>query len=154
MRFAAIFRVSKNAGALLLGTMLRMLFAFAFVVFAARFLGVAGYGKFALTQHLFELTLSLSATGLGILVTREVAKDISWLSRNIAAASAFAFVLGALGAGLLVVGARHCVRWRRRSLSPLNGRSSSRSAPRLKGWFELPSALPRCSWGISWQACF
>jgi O-antigen/teichoic acid export membrane protein len=105
MRFAAIFRVSKNAGALLVGTMLRMVFAFAFVIFAARFLGVEGYGKFALTQHLFELSLSLSATGLGILVTREVARNVTWLSRNLAPAIVFALILGACGAALLVVGA-------------------------------------------------
>jgi O-antigen/teichoic acid export membrane protein len=106
MRFAALFRVSKNAGALLIGTMLRMVFTFAFVIFAARFLGVEGYGKFALTQHLFDLSLSLSATGLGILVTREVARDPHWLRRNLAPAIAFALVLGTSAAGLLVAGAR------------------------------------------------
>jgi len=105
MRFVAISRVSKNAGALLIGSMLRMVFAFAFVIFAARFLGVEGYGKFALTQHLFELSLSLSATGLGILVTREVAKDRSWLSRNFAPGIVFVSILGLAGAGLLIVGA-------------------------------------------------
>jgi O-antigen/teichoic acid export membrane protein len=105
MRFAAAFRVSKNTGALLAGTMLRMVFAFAFVVFAARFLGVEGYGKFALTQHLFELSLSLSATGLGILVTREVARDRNWLDRHLAPAAVFALLLGVSAAGLLVIGA-------------------------------------------------
>jgi O-antigen/teichoic acid export membrane protein len=69
---------------LLVGTMVRMIVAFAFVVYIARYLGVTGYGKFALTQQLYDLSTSLAATGLCILVTREAAKDIRWLRRNLA----------------------------------------------------------------------
>jgi O-antigen/teichoic acid export membrane protein len=71
---------------LLAGNLLRMLLTMVFVVYAARFLGVEGYGKFALAQHLAEFALSLSATGLGILVTREVAKDAQWLRGNLPSA--------------------------------------------------------------------
>jgi O-antigen/teichoic acid export membrane protein len=86
---------------LLLGTMLRMVFTLGFVVYAARYLGVEGYGKFALTQNLFELCLSLTATGLGILVTREVAKDHSWLTRHLSPSIAMIVALGAGAGGLL-----------------------------------------------------
>ena len=83
MRYSAATRVSKNAGMLLLGTVVRMVFTFAFVVYVARYLGVTGYGKYALTTQLFELFLSLTATGFGILVTRESAKHADWLSHHL-----------------------------------------------------------------------
>jgi O-antigen/teichoic acid export membrane protein len=88
---------------LMLGTILRMVFTLGFVVYAARYLGVEGYGKFALTQSLFELCLSLTATGLGILVTREVAKDVGWLSRHLVPATTMIVVLGACAGGLLAI---------------------------------------------------
>jgi O-antigen/teichoic acid export membrane protein len=101
MRYAAALRVSKNASMVLLGSVLRMAFAFAFVIYAARYLGVEGFGKFALSQQLFDLFLSLSATGLGILVTRETAKDSTWLGRNLIAAIAIVVILS-VGGGLLL----------------------------------------------------
>ena len=53
-----------------------------------------GYGKFALTQNLFELFVSLTATGLCILVTRETAKDHAWLGRNVGSALLMITLLG------------------------------------------------------------
>jgi O-antigen/teichoic acid export membrane protein len=82
MRYQAATRVSKNAGMLLVGTVLRMSLTFAFVVYLARYLGVTGYGKYALTLQLFDLFVSLTATGFGILVTRESAKNGDWLGRH------------------------------------------------------------------------
>lgn len=98
MRYGALLRVSKNASMVLLGTVIRMALAFAFVIYAARYFGVEGYGKFALTLNLFETFLSLSATGLCILVTRETAKDATWLGRNLSAALTIVVGLG-VGAG-------------------------------------------------------
>jgi O-antigen/teichoic acid export membrane protein len=86
----------------LLGSVLRMAFAFAFVIYAARYLGVEGFGKFALGQQFFELFLSLSAAGLGILVTRETAKDNNWLIRNLFSAVLIVGLLS-VGGGLLLV---------------------------------------------------
>lgn len=102
MQYAAFFRISKNASMLLFGTMLRMVFAFGFVVYAARYLGVEGYGKYALTQQLFDLFVSLTATGFAILVTREVAKDRCWLGINLVPLIAIVVLLGVSGAGLLM----------------------------------------------------
>jgi O-antigen/teichoic acid export membrane protein len=88
---------------LLVGNVLRMLFTIAFVVYAARFLGVEGYGKFALAQNLVELSLSLSATALGILVTRETAKHAEWLSRNLSSALVLVCALCLVaGCGLVI----------------------------------------------------
>jgi O-antigen/teichoic acid export membrane protein len=87
---------------LLVGNMLRMLFTMLFVVYAARFLGVEDFGKFALAQNLVELCMSLSATGLGILVTRETAKHSQWLSHNFASALVLVVALSFVaGCGLL-----------------------------------------------------
>jgi O-antigen/teichoic acid export membrane protein len=105
-RSSAVFRVSKNAGALMLGTLVRMAFAFAFVVYAARYLGIADYGKYALAVHLFELSMSLCATGFCILITREAAKNAAWLSRNLAPAIVLIVLLSLSAAALLAVVAR------------------------------------------------
>jgi O-antigen/teichoic acid export membrane protein len=88
---------------LLLGTIVRMVFAFAFVIYVARYLGVATYGKFALTQHLYDLCTSLSATGFCILVTREAAKNFNWLSRNLVPIGAIIVILSCCAAVLLAI---------------------------------------------------
>jgi O-antigen/teichoic acid export membrane protein len=103
MRYAALLRVSKNTGMLLAGTVVRMVFSFAFIIYAARYLGVEGFGKYALAQHYFELFLSLTATSLGILVTRETAKDAGWLRGNLAPAVVMVMLLSVAG-GLLLSG--------------------------------------------------
>ena len=100
MRYGALLRVSKNASMVLLGTVIRMALTFIFVIYVARAFGVDFYGKFALTLNLFEMFLSLSATGLCILVTRETAKDHTWLSRNLGSAL---LIVSLLGVGAAVV---------------------------------------------------
>jgi O-antigen/teichoic acid export membrane protein len=101
MRYAALLRVSKNTGMLLAGTMVRMVLSFAFIIYAARYLGVEGFGKFSLAQHYFELFLSLSATSLGILVTREAAKDTAWLREYLVPAVVMVTMLSVAAGGLL-----------------------------------------------------
>jgi O-antigen/teichoic acid export membrane protein len=49
--------------------------SFVFVLSAARVLGVDGFGRYALIRTYFDLFLSVSATGLSLLVTREIAKS-------------------------------------------------------------------------------
>lgn len=59
---------------LLVGTMTRMVASFAFVLYSASLLGVEGFGKLSISIHFFELFLSLTATAVGILLTRDVAR--------------------------------------------------------------------------------
>ena len=59
---------------LLAGTMTRMVASFAFVLYSANLLSVEGFGKLAIATHFFELFLSLTATAVGILLTRDVAR--------------------------------------------------------------------------------
>lgn len=62
-------------GALLFGRAFDMVISFIFVVYIARYLGVEGFGKYALAQRYFELFMSLSATSLATYITREIAKQ-------------------------------------------------------------------------------
>lgn len=99
---SAALRVTKNTVALVVGRASVMLFSFAFIVYAARFLGVDGFGKYALAQAYFELFLSLSATGLSIVITREIAKRPSWASRYLSASVILVTVLTLVASGLLI----------------------------------------------------
>lgn len=67
-------RTSKNAVMLLAGTLLRMIASFAFVIYCADRLGVEGFGKYSIVLHYFELFLSLTATAVCILLTRDLAR--------------------------------------------------------------------------------
>lgn len=105
MGYGAALRVSKNTGMLFSGSVFRMLASFAFVLYVARFLGVAGFGKYSLALNFFELFLSLIATGLALLVTREVAKDASSVARYLAGSTGLLVVLTLVAGGsLLVIG--------------------------------------------------
>jgi O-antigen/teichoic acid export membrane protein len=66
--------VAKNTLALFAGRVATQLFAFAFMVYVARYLGVDGFGKFNVVRTLFDMFASFAATSLAIIVTREVAQ--------------------------------------------------------------------------------
>ena len=74
MALDAILRTGKNAGMLLAGTMTRMIASFVFVIYCADQLGVEGFGQYTIAVHYFELFLSLTATAVGILLTRDMAR--------------------------------------------------------------------------------
>lgn len=74
MAIASIVRTGKNAGMLLAGTMTRMIASFVFVIYCADRLGVEGFGQYSIAIHYFELFLSLTATAVGILLTRDIAR--------------------------------------------------------------------------------
>lgn len=96
-------RTSKNAAMLLCGTMLRMVSTFAFIVLVANYLGVEGFGKYALVVHYYELFISLTATGAGILLTRDIAR---WPQRRdglFSSAAALVTIFGLLSPLALVV---------------------------------------------------
>lgn len=99
----AALRVTRNTVALFIGRASVGVFAFAFIVYAARFLGVDGFGKYALARGYFELFLSLSATGLSIIITREIAKRPSRASRYLNASVVLVTVLTLVASGILVI---------------------------------------------------
>jgi O-antigen/teichoic acid export membrane protein len=69
--------VTKNAAALFVGRTLVMASSFVLVLYAARVLGLTGFGRYALARMYFDLLLTLGVTGLSILVTREIARQPS-----------------------------------------------------------------------------
>jgi O-antigen/teichoic acid export membrane protein len=90
----ALKRTGKNAAMLLAGTMFRMVASFAFIVLVANVLGVEGFGKYALIVHYFELFFGLTATGAGILLTRDIAKWHHQRDRLFSAAAVVVIFLG------------------------------------------------------------
>ena len=77
MSFQSGRGVTKNAAALFVGRAFAMACSLVFVLFAARVLGLTEFGRYALARTYFDLLQTLAVTGLGILVTREIAKDPS-----------------------------------------------------------------------------
>ena len=74
MAWQTFLRTGKNAGMLMAGTMTRMVASFVFVIYCADQLGVEGFGQYSIAIHYFELFLSLTATAVGILLTRDLAR--------------------------------------------------------------------------------
>ena len=95
-------RTGKNTLMLLFGTLFRMFVSFGFVVFAADRLGVEGFGIYSIGIHYFELFLSLSATAIGILLTRDIAKWKRRANELTTSACIFAIILAVLGALMMV----------------------------------------------------
>ncbi len=74
MPLKSFLRTGKNASMLLAGTMTRMIASFVFVIYCADKLGVEGFGKYSIAVHYSELFLSLTATAVGILLTRDMSR--------------------------------------------------------------------------------
>lgn len=96
-------RIAKNTGALFIGRASVMLFSFVFFIFAARLLGVDGIGTYALALGYFELFLSMSATGMSILIIRELAKRPSWINIYLSSSGAIVTVLALMASLILVI---------------------------------------------------
>ena len=87
---------SKNAGLLLVGTIVRMVGTFFFVLYSADSLGLEGFGRFNIANHLFELFLSLNAAAAAIMLTRDVARWRRSTHRLISAAISLVFGLSCI----------------------------------------------------------
>ena len=64
MAFQTDRDVTKTAAALLVGRTVVMAMSFVFVLYAARLLGLTGFGRYALARTYFDLLLTLGGTGL------------------------------------------------------------------------------------------
>jgi O-antigen/teichoic acid export membrane protein len=69
--------VTKNAAALFAGRAFAMASSLVLLLSAARVLGLTEFGRYALARTYFDLLLTLAVTGLGIFITREIAKNPS-----------------------------------------------------------------------------
>lgn len=95
--------VSKNTGALFAGSMMKMVFSFVFIIMATWKLGPQGFGEYALSVHYLELFASLIATAVGILLTREVAKNRNRINELLSSAVVLVFALGLMGCIILLL---------------------------------------------------
>ncbi len=77
------FRIVKNTAALFLGKASIVIFSFAFIIYAARFLGVEDFGTFTLARGYFDLFMSLAAFSLTNVITREIARAPEMAGRYI-----------------------------------------------------------------------
>jgi O-antigen/teichoic acid export membrane protein len=96
-------RVTENAAALFMGKLLVMALSFVFLLSAARVLGVEGFGRYALIRTYFDLLLSISATGLSLLITREIAKTPASAPAYFGAAAPLTLGVAVLFGGLLIL---------------------------------------------------
>lgn len=95
-------RTGKNASMLLFGTLFRMFVSFGFIVLAADWLGLEGFGIYSIGVHYFELFLSLAGTAVGILLTREIARNPESENENVTSAMVLGFVIAVAGIACLI----------------------------------------------------
>lgn len=88
---------------LLLGTLFRMVISFGFIVLSADWLGLAGFGIYSIGIHYFELFLSLAGTAVGILLTREIARNPEAESENVASAMILGVAIALAGIACLFI---------------------------------------------------
>ena len=89
---------------LLFGTLIRMVGAFVFVLFAASKLGLDGFGAYSVATFYYELMVSLAATAVGILLTRDVARWRRHCNQLTTSALAATGALSCVAALVLVLG--------------------------------------------------
>src|SRR5206468_4275465 len=95
--------VTRTAATLFVGRTLVMALSFVLVLYAARLLGLTEFGRYALARTYFDLLLTLGGTGLGILITREIARTPSEGPRYLGTAAPLVIGMIAIVGGLLVV---------------------------------------------------
>lgn len=95
--------VTRNASSLFVGRTLVMALSLIFLVCAARLLGLTGFGRYALVRMYFDLLLTLSVTGLSILITREIAKTPSLGPLYVGTAAPLVIGVAVVISGLLVL---------------------------------------------------
>lgn len=95
-------RVVKNTLALSAGRTSVLFLAFVFTVYAARLLGVEDFGKFSLARGYFDLLLNLCATGLCIVMTRDIAQRPDRAMPYFACSSTLVLALSALASGAIL----------------------------------------------------
>lgn len=95
-------KLIKNSIAVFLGRLSPKIFSFLFVIYSARFLGATEFGKFVLALGYFELFLGLTARGLTIVATREIAKLPSKANEYINVSVTLGFILTIVASCILI----------------------------------------------------
>lgn len=109
-------RVTKNTVALSVARVSVPLFSFFLVIYVARVLGTTGFGRYVLVRTYFDLFVGLCATGLGIVVTREIAKKPSLANQYLNASVVLVLLLTLVSNAILITLA-HVLRYTPEMLS-------------------------------------
>lgn len=94
-------RVTKNVGALLVGTIVNRFCALTLLAVASRYLGADGLGKYTFASSFTALFILLGDIGLNILAIREVAGDRSLISKYLGNISILKTILSTLAVGMI-----------------------------------------------------
>jgi len=104
-----------NTGFMFSASIVRSLSAFVLIMYAARVLGVTGFGEFSFVLSFFAIFLAFSRLGLQSLVTREVAKDRSKAGKYLINASFLGFLASLVmiaAMSLIITAAKYSVEIR------------------------------------------
>jgi O-antigen/teichoic acid export membrane protein len=86
-------RIAKNTAALLVMSISTQLLSMLLVVYATRFLGDVGFGRYTLALSLSGIYVMLSDIGLSTLMVREIAKDKPMTSKHLSNAAVIKILL-------------------------------------------------------------
>ncbi len=94
-------RVAKNTGALIAGTIISKLCLLALFAIAARYIGVAGFGKYTFALSFTALFTILGDMGLNMLAIREVARDRFQIHRYLGNVAILKTILSLVAVGII-----------------------------------------------------
>lgn len=97
-----VSKLIKNSIAVSLSRLSPKIFSFLFLIYIARFLGATVFGKFVLALGYFDLFLGLTARGLSIIATREIAKQPSKTAQYINVSVTLGLILTIVASCLLI----------------------------------------------------
>ncbi len=100
---STVQRIARNTGVLLVAQAASYLLAFFYMMYAARYLGAAGFGILSFALAFTGILGVLTDFGLSSLMVREVARDKSLAAKYLANVSLLKVILVAITFGLIVL---------------------------------------------------
>ena len=94
-------RVAKNAGALVIGTIVNKICSLAFFILIGRHFGEIGLGNYTFALSFVAIFIVLGDMGLNMLAIREVAKDKSSAAKYLGNIAVLKMILSAIAVGII-----------------------------------------------------
>ena len=89
-------RIAKNTGVIIAGDVVNKAIGLVIVIFLARYLGAAGYGKYAFVFAFLMFFGIIADLGINQILVREISRDRSLASKYIGNAVVIKFILSIL----------------------------------------------------------
>ena len=96
-------RITKNSLSLLFSNVITLAFSFGFFVYIARVLGTSGLGEYSIVRSYLDLFIGLSATAVGIVITREIAQKPDLANRYLSVSIVFVSLLSFIACFILII---------------------------------------------------